>query len=110
MSNTDSGPAAAGSYFLFRLVPPRATFPDDITTEESAAMARHFAYWADRARERQAVVYGPVKDPKGVWGLAVVEAPDERAAYGIQAADPIIQSQLGFRYEIFPMLNAVLRT
>ena len=33
------------SYFVYKLIPPRPTFPVDITDAEAAIMQQHFAYW-----------------------------------------------------------------
>ena len=107
--NTETGSGGAPRFFLLRLVPPRATFPDDMSAAENAAMAQHFAYWSEKARERTAVVYGPVRDSQAVWGLAVIEVADEESAREVVAADPIIRSGLGFSYDTLPMLNAVVR-
>jgi uncharacterized protein len=35
------------AHFLFKLIPPRPTFPGDMTEEEGAIMEDHFGYWAD---------------------------------------------------------------
>ena len=60
--------------FLFRLLPPRADFAQTMTPEEQDAMARHAAYWRGLLDAGRVVVYGPVADPEGVWGLGVVRA------------------------------------
>jgi hypothetical protein len=33
------------SHFLYKLIPPRSTFPGDMTEAEGAIMQEHFAYW-----------------------------------------------------------------
>jgi hypothetical protein len=43
-----------------------------------------------------------------VWGLGVVKATDEAEAMAITDADPVIKSGLGLRYEVMPMLSAIL--
>ena len=53
------------------------------------------------------VIFGPVGDPKGVWGLGVVRAANDAEAEALAAADPVILADRGFRYEILPMLQAV---
>ncbi|MEI9983760.1 MAG: YciI family protein [Aliidongia sp.] len=54
------------------------------------------------------VVFGPVGDPKGVWGLGVVRSADEGEARALADADPVIQADRGFSYEILPMLSAMV--
>lgn len=43
---------------------------------EGELMQEHFNYWKDLADRRIAIVYGPVEDPKGVYGLAIMETED----------------------------------
>ncbi|HEY0561538.1 MAG TPA: YciI family protein [Frankiaceae bacterium] len=100
--------APAGPYFLYRLIPPRATFPADITADEAALMARHADYWAAALARGTVVVFGPVADPAGVWGLGVLEAPDLGAAQALVAADPAITSGL-MTGELYPMLGGKAR-
>jgi uncharacterized protein YndB with AHSA1/START domain/uncharacterized protein YciI len=99
--------APAAQYFFCRLLPPRATFVEDITPEEVAVMQAHAAYWREHLEAGSVVVFGPVLDPKGAWGLGVVCAPDEAAVRAFAAADPAMRSERGFRYEVTPMSRAV---
>jgi uncharacterized protein YndB with AHSA1/START domain len=100
-------PRVERRYFLCRLLGPRPTFPQDITPEEADLMKRHGVYWRELLGRGQAVVFGPVADPKGVWGLAVAAAASEEELAKLLAADPTIASGRGFRFESLPMLGAV---
>lgn len=91
-----------------RLLGPRPTFPMDITDDERALMAEHGAYWRQRMAEGKVVVFGPVLDPKGVWGLGVMRVRDEAELQALTNADPVILANRGFRYESLPMMAAVL--
>lgn len=51
---------------------------------------------------------GPVADPKGAYGIAVLNAPDEPAARRLCTEDPVIKADLGFGFELHPMPNAVI--
>lgn len=102
-----TSPPAAERYFVFRLLPPRPTFPADMTVEEREIMRAHSAYLRDGMARGKLVIFGPVGDPKGVWGLGVVRAADDAEAEALAAADPVILADRGFRYEILPMLQAV---
>ncbi len=95
-------------FFLTRLIPPRPDFPRTMSTEEAAAMAKHAAYCRGLLASGQAVVFGPVADPDGVWGLGVVKAADEAVALAMTDADPVIRSGLGLRYEVVPMISAIM--
>jgi uncharacterized protein YciI len=103
------GGAPAPSYFMFRLLPPRSTFPFDITDEERRVMADHAAYLKTLLDEGVLVAAGPVHDPKGVWGFALLEVDDPARVDPIQSNDPAVRSGLGFRYEVFPLLSAMVR-
>ncbi|WP_228000035.1 YciI family protein [Nocardia australiensis] len=91
-----------------KFVPHRLDFPANLTDAESAVMTDHFAYWRRNADAGVAIVYGPVGDPTGVWGLAVVEVATEADAQVLRADDPVIRGDLG-QFHIYPMLDAVVR-
>jgi uncharacterized protein YndB with AHSA1/START domain len=102
-----ASPAPEVRHFLCRLLPPRPSFIQDMTPEEGAVMQAHGAYWRQKLTEGVAVLFGPVADPKGAWGVGIVRAKDEAAVRAFEAADPVVTSGRGFRYEILPMLTAV---
>ena len=52
---------------------------------------------------------GPVFDPASAWGMAVVDVADAGAASALTAEDPIVRAGAGFRYEIYPVPQAILR-
>jgi len=70
-------------------------------------MQSHVAYWSDLLARGKAVVFGPVADPHGPWGLGVIRVADEAEASALTEGDPAIRSERGFRYEVLPMLTAV---
>jgi len=78
------------STFVFRLVAPRPTFALDMTDEEREIMGRHAAYWQPLVESGQMVVFGPVLDSTGSWGLGVVEADDEDELRAFAAGDPVV--------------------
>lgn len=82
------------SHFAYRLLPPRPTFPSDMTEGEAATMGEHGAYWQRHLEAGRVLVFGPVVDPAGSWGLAVVVADDEDQALEMARADPAIVSGL----------------
>jgi uncharacterized protein len=88
--------------FLFRLLPPRPTFPQDMSPDEADAMQRHAGYWRDLLGRRVAVAYGPVQDPEGVWGLGLLEVDDEAQAREIGEGDPAVQSRV-CTYAVLPI-------
>jgi hypothetical protein len=103
-----TAPGSTDRFFLVRLIPPRPTFPQDMTTEEGAVMGEHVDYWQGRLEAGEAIVFGPVADPKGAWGLGVVRVADETAVRAFEAGDPAVR-KLGMHYEVLPMMTAVFR-
>jgi uncharacterized protein len=80
------------SAFIFRLNAPRPTFAVDMTDEERDIMGRNAAYWQPFIDSGQMVIFGPVLDGTGSWGLGVVEADDEEELRAFAAADPAVTS------------------
>lgn len=95
--------------FLFcRLIPPRPSFASERSAAEDEAMHRHVAYWMDLAARGTAVVFGPVADPRGAWGLCVIAVEDAAQVEAILGRDPAILAKIGLRYETLPMMKAVV--
>jgi uncharacterized protein YciI len=63
-----------------------------MSDEERAIMGRHAAHWKPYLDAGQMVVFGPVLDSTGSWGLAVVEAEDEEELRAFAAGDPAVTS------------------
>lgn len=80
--------------WLIRLIPPRPTFADDATPAEQALMSQHLAYWKDLNDKGICEFGGPVLDPKGVYGILVVQAATEDDARAMANADPSVKGGL----------------
>jgi uncharacterized protein len=78
--------------FVFRLKAPRPNFALDMTDEEREIMGRHAAYWQPFIDSGDMVVFGPVLDGTGSWGLGVVESEDEDKIRAMAAGDPAVTS------------------
>ena len=96
-------------FYLCKLVPPRPTFPQDMTPREAEIMQAHVAYCGKLLEAGKAVVFGPVADPRGVWGLGVLQLPDDADPQAIVAEDPVMKANAGFAYQVMPMLQAATR-
>jgi uncharacterized protein len=97
------------SHFVYKLTPPRPSFgPGDMTEAEAAVMADHAGYWSQHLADGRAVVFGPVTDPTGNWGLAVVEADTEADVRALRHGDPAVTSGLATA-EILAMPVAIVR-
>ena len=89
--------------FHYKLLGPRPTFPRDITPDERAMMARHVAYWKEFFKDDSLLVFGPVADPRGAYGIAIIAVPTEADARHRADNDPAILAGTGFTYELHPM-------
>jgi uncharacterized protein YciI len=87
-------------HFFIRLNPPRSTFPADITEDERNVMQRHIAYWMPYLNDGTLIVFGPVMDPKGTFGIAVLAVDNQEQARLLVNNDPA--TALG-TVDIFPM-------
>jgi uncharacterized protein len=96
-------------HFLCKLTPPRVTFMSDMTPEEALVMRGHREYWTPRVETGVVVAMGPVADPAGGYGIAIIEVPSLAALERMQASDPAIASGRGFGYENHPMLAISVR-
>jgi uncharacterized protein YciI len=79
-----------------------------MTDEERAIMGRHAAHWKPYLDAGQMVVFGPVLDSTGSWGLAVVEAENEDELRAFAAEDPAVTSGTA-QIEIGRMLAGFVR-
>ena len=90
-------------YFALKLMPRRSTFMTDMTNDERNTMIKHVAYWTDLMNEGKALVFGPVLDPNGGYGLGIIRVDSEEEVKQLMAADPANGLNI---YEWFPM-NAI---
>lgn len=95
------------NYFFGKLLPPRATFPVDMTSDETRLMQAHAAYWRELMGRGLVVVFGPVADAQGAYGILVLQLPDDVQPAALTEDDPVVKAGAGFRFEIHPM-RAVL--
>jgi hypothetical protein len=96
-------------HYLCKLMPPRPTFLTDMTSEEAMVMRGHREYWMPRVEVGSVIAMGPVADPAGAYGVAIVEAPSLSALEAMQASDPAILAERGFAYENFLMPTIAVR-
>lgn len=96
------------STFVMRLTAPRPTFALDASEEEREIMARHAAHWRPWIDSGQMVIFGPVLDASGSWGLGVVEADIEEDVRAFAAEDPVVTTGTG-TMEVGKMLGGFVR-
>jgi uncharacterized protein len=71
-------------------------------------MGRHAAHWQPLIDAGQMVVFGPVLDGTGSWGLGVVESDDEDALRAFAAKDPVVTTRTA-TIEMGKMLTGFVR-
>ncbi len=89
--------------FFCRLNPPRSTFASDMTPDEASLMGEHAEYWHGGRTSGNVKAFGLVADPKGAYGIGIVEFPGEAEARTFTVNDPVIRADRGFHYEVSPM-------
>ena len=75
-------------HYALYLNPPRPSFMQDMTDDERATMQKHIAYWNGYLEKGMVLAFGPVLDPKGVYGLGIVEVENEQQMLDMIASDP----------------------
>jgi len=93
-------------YFALYLLPTRSDFAQTMTDEERSIMQQHVGYWTTKMNEGKVLAFGPVMDPKEVYGLGIVSVDDEQEVKDLIANDPAAKIN---RYEYFPM-RAIVAT
>jgi uncharacterized protein len=94
--------------FVMRLHGPRPDFAQTMSDEEREVMGRHAAHWQRYVDSGHMVVFGPVLDDGGSWGLGVIEVDDEEELRAFASRDPVVVSGTG-RIEIGRMLAGFVR-
>jgi uncharacterized protein len=92
----------AKQHDLFKLIPPRPTFPHDMTDDERRLMDEHRCYFQEQFAAARLLLYGPVMATGGAFGLAVLEVESEADARRFGEGDPSVRAGLK-RFEIHPM-------
>ena len=101
--------ATPANHFVYKLIPPRPTFPVDMTDAEAAIMEQHFAYWSRFEQRGIVVVLGPVLDPSGTWGLGVIAGDDQNDINALGAEDPAVKSGMS-TFEVYAMADPFIRS
>jgi uncharacterized protein YciI len=91
-------------HFALKLIPCRPTFAQDMSPEERAIMQQHVVYWRGLMDKGKVLVFGPVMDPKAVYGLGIIEAESEEEVKDFIANDPATKINT---YEYYPMRAVV---
>ncbi|KMQ62380.1 hypothetical protein ACM40_08775 [Chryseobacterium sp. BLS98] len=91
-------------FYAVYLNPSRPDFATTMTDSERAIMMKHVAYWTEKMKQGKVYAFGPVIDPKEVYGLGVVAVENEEELKDFITNDPAGKINT---YEYFPM-NAIV--
>jgi uncharacterized protein YciI len=102
MNGGDSMPK---QQFFMRLIAPRPVFPGSTTADELALMGQHKDYVAQAFDAGKVLAYGPVLDPAGAFGIALLEVDDLAEAENFARKDPSIVAGMN-TFTLTPMFIA----
>lgn len=91
-------------FYAVYLRPLRPDFATTMTDKEREIMMQHVGYWTQLLNQGKVYAFGPVMDPKEIYGLGVVAVENEQELKDIIANDPAGKIN---RYEYFPMKAVV---
>jgi uncharacterized protein len=91
-------------YFALMLNPNRPDFAQTMTDEERRIMQEHVIYWKKYLDQGVMLFFGPVMDPKAVYGLGIIAVDDASEVAGLIENDPASKIN---RYEYYPMMAVV---
>lgn len=93
----------ATGQFLLRIEPNRAGFTlQNMTPDESRLAAQHVQYLKSLLDSGKMTLAAQAFDPKGLWGIVIVNAPDRETATALLEADPMVKAKM-FRGEVIPL-------
>jgi len=103
VSGVAFGQPAATGQFLLRLEPTRPGFTlQNMSAEEARLASQHSSYLFSLLDSGKLNLAAQVFDPKGLWGLVIVNAPDVEAARALLEGDPGVKGKM-FRGEVLPV-------
>lgn len=86
--------------YVLKLIPSRPTFAEDMSETERKIMQEHILYWKECMGRGIVLIFGPVLDPKGPFGLGIIEVSDEEEVKTLIKNDPASRINT---YEYYPM-------
>jgi uncharacterized protein len=91
-------------FYALYLLPSRPDFATTMTGEERAIMLQHVAYWTELMNQGKVLAFGPVLDPKEIYGLGIISVDNEHEVKEFIANDPAARIN---KYEYYPMKAVV---
>src|SRR5690349_3990208 len=91
-------------YYVLYLNPSRPDFAQTMSDEERGIMMKHVGYWTELMNKGKVLAFGPVMDPKSVYGLGIIAVENEQEVKDFIAGDPASKINT---YEYFSMRAVV---
>lgn len=88
-------------YFAIKLLPNRPDFAQTMTDTERSIMQQHIVYWKEYMEKGIMLVFGPVLDPSGVYGLGIIAVESEDQIPELLNNDPASKIN---KYEYYQMM------
>ena len=93
--------------FLYKLILPWPTFTQDMTEAERKVMQEHATDGKRLMDDSIAFIFGLVLDPRGPWGVGIVDVANESDAHALGTNDPAVKA--GLTFDVSPMPGALVR-
>jgi uncharacterized protein YciI len=89
--------------FLLKIEPTRPGFTlQNMTADEGRLATQHVQYLMSLLDSGKLTLAAQALDPKGLWGIIIVNAPDRETARALLDGDPMINAKM-FRGEVIPV-------
>jgi uncharacterized protein YciI len=75
-------------HYFVKLTPRRPTFVQDMTADERLVMQEHVTHWREQMQKGNVIVFGPVLDSAGSYGVGVVAVDEEQQVRSLVDSDP----------------------
>ena len=75
-------------FYAVYLRPIRPDFATTMTNDEMTIMQQHVGYWTEKMKLGKVYAFGPVMDPKAIYGLGIVAVENEQELQEFIANDP----------------------
>ena len=79
----------------------------DPSADGTGLMHEHGVYGRGRMKRVMVAAFGPVADPNGGFGMAILRLGDEVDPQPFAAGDPAVKAEAGFAFEVDPMPKVV---
>jgi uncharacterized protein len=90
-------------HFMIKFLPRKPNFVQTMTDEDRKIVVQHHEYWKKYVDSGIALLFGPVFDPKGTFGICIVAVNSATEISTLTENDPASKIH---NYEYYPM-NAV---